>query len=147
MKIIISLILIFLFGIISVVAQQSEIRFTYDASGNRTSRDYVQGGQKSRPISLAEVDILVSATDKRNHLNDVRLYPNPTTGQITVRFLGKFSYTGGLIQILDLSGMLLRQVNNLKSENLFDLASYPAGTYLVRYVSPGATKQWKVVKE
>lgn len=139
------LVLILLMG--SNTNGQTEIGFTYDASGNRTSRDYVQGGQKSRPISLAEADILASATDKRNHLNDVRLYPNPTTGQIIVRFIGQFNYADGLIQVLDLSGMLLRQENNLKPENSFDLASYPAGTYLVRYVSPGATKQWKVVKE
>ena len=75
------------------------------------------------------------------------VYPNPTTGAISVEAASGFESVSRII-IFDASGKVARNVSlPVKPENIytFDLAGQPAGYYVVSIIGAGVTKQFKVL--
>ena len=70
-------------------------------------------------------------------------YPNPTSGQVTVKTIGDRSGNAS-IRITDLLGKVLYQQEIDSEETLIDLQNFPAGIYLVRYDDDLRTKSIKV---
>lgn len=90
-----------------------------------------------------------SATHESTGREDARLFPNPTSGDITVDFGGPLEEET-MLWVMDLTGRKIQQVTaeQGQSAQALSLAQYPAGVYLVRAMRAGR-EVWteKVVKE
>ncbi|UTW62350.1 CotH kinase family protein [bacterium SCSIO 12741] len=77
-------------------------------------------------LSVSTEDLEVAA------VNDLKVYPNPTTGQVNVKF-------GGLInrvELIDVSGKVLLAVQGNQASYLqFDTGEVPSGIYLIQVIS------------
>jgi hypothetical protein len=82
---------------------------------------------KSEPLNTSIKDILVG--------NSIQLYPNPTTGSLTLNFKSKESLIGAL-QITDVLGRVVnaQTINITKGENTFTntVSSLPNGIYFIQ---------------
>ncbi|MGB1003385.1 MAG: T9SS type A sorting domain-containing protein, partial [Salibacteraceae bacterium] len=76
---------------------------------------------------------------------DVKIYPNPTTGQLTVQF-PKSKKT--MVKLFTISGMEIAQKQVLNTtETSFDLSPFPKGLYLIRVNSEFGSQTVKVLKK
>lgn len=92
--------------------------------------------------------MLVDVNDPRQ-VHSIRLFPNPTTGELTLEFTGA-TPKAGTVQILDLLGRTLRTEALLPNSQVHQLsiATLPAGVYFLK-VMDGSEPVWvqKVVKQ
>jgi len=103
----------------------------------------VEGDCYSSPFSVT-VTVQVTAGVNEGELIDLQLYPNPTTGTLTVNHSNIISE----IIVHNLLGQPVKykQVNDF--EVIMDLSLLPASTYFVQVaLSNGDTKTFKVVKK
>lgn len=132
--------------------------FTYDGSGNRIKREYVcnNGGASpggrimNTPIDSSEKkgDPIAVATLKGEIVfeNIEALYPNPTTGTFTIRFMTPVE--NGTVFITDVTGKVLQRVIGNGYQLHFDLSGAAAGVYYVQIKTrEGKTITKKVVKQ
>jgi thermitase len=72
------------------------------------------------------------------------VFPNPTSGKITIEFL-KFAFPGHL-SILNLNGQELLQQTIFEPKTQIDINSLPSGVYFVRLTNDSAVEVCKMVK-
>ena len=68
-----------------------------------------------------------------------RLYPNPTSGKLTIEFA-----ESGILEIADVTGRRLKTVplNNTQSgKTVIDLSELPAGAYICKYLVNGLLRE------
>ncbi|MDG1333649.1 MAG: T9SS type A sorting domain-containing protein [Crocinitomicaceae bacterium] len=63
-----------------------------------------------------------------NHQQPI-MYPNPATGDLSIE-----STLGGIMEIVDINGRIIRKENLSEGVNVFDLSFLSAGVYLVRMI-------------
>jgi hypothetical protein len=112
-----------------------------------------QGGVDTR--SAIEVDYfcfggkLFTAVHEPKGAGNIRLFPNPTTGELTLH-LTDLSLKNGRLYILDLWGRSVQTewLPDGKSEFSFSMLALPAGVYFVKVTEDGATS-WmrRIVKQ
>ena len=103
---------------------QGRVRFAYDAAGNRVRRELVVGSKKPkglRTLSTDSTQQTTSALDPRDEVDrrhlrgrdyvtetidrgQVRIYPNPTEGELTIEFLGYRPEQRAVLVVYDLFG-------------------------------------------
>ena len=138
------------------------IRFTYDAAGNLTLREFIcnnTGGDMYRVadnksksnLTKPGKESFVNPPDKivKNESEEIvkinALMPNPTTGKFMVRLADPIK--DGNVILLDAGGKILQK--RIESGNLlnFDISAQPSGMYLVKIESKGKIFTFKVIKE
>ncbi|MBE9467897.1 MAG: T9SS type A sorting domain-containing protein [Bacteroidetes bacterium] len=148
------LVLIFLQGT-NLFAQEYE--FTYDNAGNRTSRkiitlksattvnsqDSISSGGNNNKGKLKPKKFL---TDKLGK-NNIKIYPNPTKGQLKLVLNNNEVYENSSIELYSLAGKILYQKNKILSINNIDLSDKPQGTYILRLILNNKKLEWKIIKE
>ncbi|MCL2413492.1 MAG: T9SS type A sorting domain-containing protein [Bacteroidales bacterium] len=159
-----------------LLAQQSGTRFDYDASGNRTGRNTIilSAPQQSAPNESStmpkndekesgyyltnEEEGFVFGVPENNelfnnfytdrlHQSDVVIFPNPIRGALAVEIRNKNLEIPHQITVLNLSGSIVFQKNNIENFTEIDLSSQPSGVYLLRISSPDSFITWKIIKE
>ncbi|MGB4775321.1 MAG: T9SS type A sorting domain-containing protein, partial [Daejeonella sp.] len=75
---------------------------------------------------------------------DMKIYPNPTKGVITIS--GNGSATGK-IEVVNASGAKVYQTDLKSNTTQLDLSAYPSGIYLVTITSNGQTTTKKIILE
>lgn len=76
--------------------------------------------------------------------NNIIIYPNPTTGSITLKSLP----IKGKIAILSVKGQVLYTRDTIQSMEQIDLSKYASGTYIVSVTdTDGTTQYYKVSKQ
>ncbi|MGK0365649.1 MAG: hypothetical protein ACI85O_002715, partial [Saprospiraceae bacterium] len=83
----------------------------------------------------------ITSTENINELQGFELFPNPTND--IVRIKNETDLTLQSIQISDLNGKVLRNVNG---EDSFDLSDLPSGVYMAQVVFEGKTVYRRIVK-
>jgi photosystem II stability/assembly factor-like uncharacterized protein len=98
----------------------------------------IDSGIWRRPLSdLGVTDGVLSATDA-----EVTVYPNPTTGRVTV------SPAQGDIRVLNILGEEVQSMRAATAGDVeLDLGRLPAGTYFIHIATPNASVVRRVVKE
>lgn len=77
-----------------------------------------------------------------NEYNE-RVYPNPTTGAVTMQGIGPGGYS---IEVSDLPGRRIFFTSGIHSEKVTaDLSQYPEGMYLMRIATPAGTTTHKII--
>jgi serine protease len=90
----------------------------------QASADAAQNSYDSDPLSIAE-----------NNENDFSIYPNPTTGELTV-------FSDEVVELIIIRNVLGEKVEEFTSSKI-DISSYPNGVYFVEVI----TEKLKIVKK
>lgn len=74
---------------------------------------------------------------------DIKIYPNPTTDNVTVRVSGEveLSYT-----LYDVSGRKLKDGKLESGETAIDMSEYAAGSYVLKVTDNGAENGYRITK-
>ena len=133
-----------LLSITGVLKAQTNYEFTYDAAGNRTRRAVViltkgdssgeAGGRSGTLVSQA------AETD-----DGVRLYPNPTKGEIRLETPGTDAM--GFYMLSDSQGRTLETGKGKGATLTLDLSGRPNGVYLLEAVVGEKTTYYKIIKQ
>ncbi len=75
---------------------------------------------------------------------DMEVYPNPTSEQITVRFV---DFDGASVSIYNNAGQLLYTKSLSEEETLIDVQDYPRGIYHIHVTYNGRCRTRKLVKQ
>lgn len=76
----------------------------------------------------------------------VEAYPNPFDGQTSVKITGAIAADASLT-VTDLSGKIVRRIENVKAETVLDLNGMATGVYLVKYQDAAHTRTVRIHKK
>jgi YD repeat-containing protein len=121
----------------------AQVSFGYDAAGNRTSRTIRLTRNSLAAKAAATPEPATEALDGVL----VKIYPNPTRGELEVDLAGLPETAGGTVGIYTMQGRLVLEqpVSHLRAR--LDIAAQPAGTYLMKIDAGGRNTTWKIIKE
>ena len=136
----------------------TRIKYSYDPSGNRKSREKViTMSRSSMPNSSAvETDTpdtevaaaeIPSFEDVLSEMK-ITIYPNPTQGLLQIDITGGEIPEGAKIYINNMMGMVIRQMNGISGSNTMDISSQQTGTYIMTIMlDKDNISTWKIIKE
>jgi hypothetical protein len=127
------------------LAQTKVFEYGYDASGNRTQREFIQLKSATVPggAGLSEQqEILEDALDGHG----IKIYPNPTKGKITVSISG-LEKEPARVLVFSPQGRLIADKKFTGPENTVDLSAQPAGMYLMKIMVGELSTDWKIIKD
>lgn len=119
------------------------LEITYDAAGNSIARKVMQlsfaTGMNNNSDTTYYVDQLQTV--------QLKIYPNPTKGKISVDINGLDDRTERNIRIFDFQGRILYEKSSTEQHLDIDLSAYPTGNYIIEVVANNEHTTWKVIKE
>ncbi len=134
-----------LFCITKIVTAQS-IEYTYDNSGNRIKRELVTATISSESVAIDSLD--ESPIEDYWEDREIKLYPNPTKGNLIVGIYGGDEDDLYSYKIFNSNGKILKSKENFSiGEYTLDLESYSAGLYFLVLQCDGSKKTYKIIKE
>jgi hypothetical protein len=83
---------------------------------------------------------------KQNPVQDVNIFPNPSTGIITIAFAGN-NTDKDVVEVFNIFGQKIVERKSLQNNTRLDLSSYPKGLYLIKVTSGDRAITSKVVLE
>ncbi len=136
------LLLLFCFAYSFVLLGQNKISYAYDAAGNRVKREIILS---TRSMALSDEDKNTFFTEEvaKRH---IKIYPNPTYGQLAVEISDIDDIKSGIITILTINGqqVLKKEIDSTYIE--LDISSRQAGTYILIVEIDGEKTTWKIIK-
>jgi hypothetical protein len=148
------------------MAQQLQVTYEYDASGNRTSRKTIvlEAPQLAPPApqdstlvaneleSLATLMTQDLATEPEYFVEkiarvEIKIYPNPTTEKITLEIPAWENLQTGNFKLFSLTGQLLQSQPVYSATTIVSLAGLPKGTYILKVHINNRTEDWKIIKQ
>ena len=120
----------------------AQVSFGYDAAGNRVSRTITL----TRSALVTKTDSVKPATEMLGDMQ-VKIYPNPTKGQLSVEINGLPDGDDGAIRIYSMQGELILEQQVSYSRVNLDISGQPVGTYIMRINVGGKNTTWKIIKE
>jgi hypothetical protein len=135
-----------------------EIIFSYDESGNRTERNIIilDGQTSSGTESYRSVNSIMPIKDTQLKApsypdelggTSIRIYPNPTLGELHVAFAESIPATTVHYRLYSLTGNQLQEGLLQEKENTIDLINYQPGIYLLDMILAEERIRWKVIKQ
>ena len=144
--------LLFLVGFVysgnaqSLPSGSAGIVYTYDAVGNRIDRKYIVNNTAETVESkLSKDSVQVKSVQKNNLIKVNALYPNPTTGKITVSLMKPVNNAS--VEIFDASGRLIFRSHQSGGILRFNLGQYSDGIYFLHLSDNGNFVNLKVIKK
>ena len=135
----------------------AQVKYTYDASGNRVSREKVINMRSMLKSSVggdnenSETDVPAAEIPiYEDVLSDMKItiYPNPTKGLLRVDITGGEITKDARIYLYNMQGMLIRQMTGISATNNLDISSQPAGIYILHIMTDKKNvTTWKIIKE
>ena len=130
----------------TIAYSQSEIRFTYDDSGNRIERRLIILGDKSAQIgdsNSTKENVLV---ENQGGLQ-IRIYPNPTKGRVKLEIPSYEAGVAGEIHVFDPNGRKVLSQKRINHINTIDLSMVKNGIYFLKLTYGGQRVDWKIIKQ
>jgi hypothetical protein len=122
------------------------VRYSYDGAGNRVKREKVIAFKTIESDEKQEEEIEEFYEDFVGE-RKVIIYPNPTKGILKIDCRNYDNIEGMQFSLYDMQGNLLHRVQQVSSETMLDISSYPVGVYLLLLTGEEEKSQWKIVKE
>lgn len=116
------------------------IRYTYDAAGNRVKREIVLAFNSPKKVADTNYEELIS--DK-----NVKIYPNSEEGTIRVEIDGLTENDEYSIQVFDISGRVVTSPISSDQPIIIDISSAPMGVYILAININGELSSWKITKQ
>jgi hypothetical protein len=139
-----------------------QLVYTYDAAGNRTSRQWNSYAVSLRAASLEpeekedqgllekEEEELRAKSRREEEIaasnEKIRIFPNPTRGLLTVAISG-YSTQEGEIRLFSPEGQTLKSLKIVAESTQLDLSAFPKGIYLLYVQLDGECVSQKIIKE
>lgn len=134
------IILIFLSLFFCLFIYGQKIVFSYDKSGNREKRTVIN---LTKSASVSE-EVLIDLIEER----DIKIYPNPTRGQIKVEIPNNENIKSCTITVNALaSGKLVTRKKATFPITDIDLSKYANGFYVMIIDIDGKKVSWKIIKQ
>jgi hypothetical protein len=134
------------------------IHYDYDNSGNRLTRyiilqksnnttaTLINTTGKNSSKSLTEDSKMADFEEKLEEMT-IKIFPNPTKGQLTVAINGIGPDETADYQLFSQAGRLVDTKRGNGNEFTVDMERYPSGLYILRLMIRGKISQWKILKE
>jgi hypothetical protein len=81
---------------------------------------------------------------EKGNLGEIKLYPNPTSGMVNVKLTGA---TKSSIEVLDVTGRSLLNVESNEQSTALDLREMPSGVYYIKIRSGNVNSVEKLIKD
>lgn len=113
--------------------------YAYDEAGNRVKREIVLQTRAAEEFTNESYSEMLND-------RDIRIYPNPTEGQLTVEITGDGACR---FDIYNISGQQVLTTNSGPGRVALDISSQPKGLYILRVTTEngGDSSTWKIVKK
>lgn len=100
-------------------------------------------------IETCNFDVVVTSHVGISNLikNNISIYPNPTTGQLTIDFTKVQNFGKVMLQIQDITGKILIEKSNLQQNKELDLSGFANGIYIIIIQTEEDVFTSKIVKE
>ncbi|MCX7550018.1 M4 family metallopeptidase [Xanthomarina sp. F2636L] len=98
-------------------------------------------------ISVYNCEMTLSVTDFEDLQNDIKVYPNPSNGEFTLKNLNNIELVKA--EIFDINGRLIKTIDLSYSQNLqiIDMKQADAGIYFMNVHAKNATQVLKLIKQ
>lgn len=126
-----------------IAAAQQKLRYSYDASGNRVSREIYIPANKGRLINTSPVEEVY--TDLLGDI-EVKIAPNPTKGKLTVRIGRLPENTSVSLSIYNQNGTFIVGSTEHTDSIELDISDSSAGTYFLNINIGDYNTSWKIIK-
>lgn len=137
--------LLFLFFIaFSFHVMSQTVSYAYDYAGNRISRKIVS---ISNPTHIKKDSVAPAPVEDKLGERNIRVFPNPTKGALAVEITG--GDTNDPIRLILFSTQGTQLQNSIVSSTTtpVNMASYPAGWYILRIQAGEKVTEFKIIKE
>ena len=134
---------------ISFSFAQISVSFDYDNAGNRITRT-INGMLFLSPPSSGENEVKQQELVHKDLFDnlEIRIFPNPTHGELRINILGLEENQMYHLKVLNLSGKVLKSLENLKDfSHTLNISDFKSGTYLLEIQIDGIPEYWKIIKE
>lgn len=127
------------------------IGYTYDANGNRVSRELIVEQLKSATAvagSTSKNDVVdpLQKPEDITEAPEVHVYPNPNKGLLKVEIRNLSPGASREMRIYDLAGRQVLVKENFENYSECDLNSLKDGIYILRIKIDDKALDWKVIK-
>lgn len=141
----IPLLLSLFWGVEVKALSQNKIYYTYDAAGDRVSREVVQSKSMSAKSLEASEEQHIDGIFKNYKID---IYNNPSSGSVRVMVS---NMTGGevvgAINVYGIDGIFITKQAINVSGNFIDLGVRHSGVYILQVEISGELASWKIVKK
>ncbi|HZL11129.1 MAG TPA: T9SS type A sorting domain-containing protein [Prolixibacteraceae bacterium] len=127
--------------VFSLYAQ--DVIFHYDNAGNRIERVIELKSAYIVKSAVVEQQVFEEILAER----EIKIYPNPTEGQLSVSIRNPESLPEGTITVTDMNGRTILTKRIETELTPVDLSARPAGYYLMKIVLGTETSTWKIIKK
>lgn len=139
-----SFIFIILLTLTSHCFSQGNVRFTYDASGNRISRTIVLSSKRSiRKSESSTANVFTELLSERK----ITIAPNPTNGYLKVIISGITDVDDCSLSIYSAGGQLISDNQDVRESTELDLSNHPNGYYVLKIKINDEISSWKIIKK
>lgn len=132
---------------------ESNIEYTYDNSGNRTARQVVvikNNALKSASVATNKEETENLAESVTSQWNDivVSVFPNPTAGDLSIRFAGVLDSGNMTFYIYSANGVKITEGSiNPTGLKTLPFSNLTKGIYILILKNGNDSMQWKIVKQ
>lgn len=126
-----------------VATAQQKLKYSYDASGNRISREIHIPINKGKALALTSAEEVYS--DTLGNI-EVKIAPNPTKGKLTVWIQQLPENTPVALGIYNPNGQLIIGTTEYSNSIDLDISDSPIGTYFLRIQIGDYNTSWKIIK-
>lgn len=130
-----------LFFILPLSVFSQTLSYSYDAMGNRIAREIVMSKSAAPPKDTTSYVSEVFSE------RTVKIYPNPTKGQLKVNISIQEGQEAPVLKIYSSSGQLIHSVKATSSITSLDISSHPNGLYLLHIIIGKEESTWKIIKK
>lgn len=121
------------------LSAQSKITYAYDAAGNRVRREILFEQSQSKSQVTTYSDML----DERK----IKIYPNPTEGELCVEVLGELDKNEGTVSVYISNGAVVSSVPIKGKTAQLNISSCPNGLYILNVKIGESVLAWKIIKK
>jgi hypothetical protein len=140
-KIISTTCIIIILSLFSGSIEAQTVNYEYDNSGNiKLRKIIVLKSSYSAPDSIVKSKIFEDI-----EIN-IRIYPNPTRGDLKIEVPDYKDSEILIFQVYDMNGRLLLNTRRSKPSSILDLSNFSNGTYILRMTRKGVNSSWRIIK-
>lgn len=120
------------------LSAQKKVMYAYDAAGNRIKREILFEQSQSKSQVVAYSDML----DEK----EIKIYPNPTEGELRVEIFNELKKTEGIVTVHGNNGAMIYTTPIINGSASLDISSCPNGLYILHVKIGDSVSSWKIIK-